>query len=44
MANASQNQDSGLHPKKSGVIFFKPKVLDPKHGAWAKSFVIPKEK
>ena len=29
---AGQNQDSGLHPKKSGVIFFKPKLLNPKHG------------
>ena len=27
-----QNQDSGLHPKKSGVIFFKAKLLNPKHG------------
>ena len=26
-----QNQVSGLHPKKSGVIFFQPKLLDPKH-------------
>ena len=25
-----QNQVSGLHPKKSGVIFFQPKLLDPK--------------
>ena len=27
-----QNQDSGLYPKKSGVIFFKAKLLNPKHG------------
>ena len=26
-----QNQDSRLHPKKSGVIFFQPKILTPKH-------------
>ena len=26
-----QNQVSGLHAKKSGVIFFQPKLLDPKH-------------
>ena len=29
---AGQNQDSGLNAKKSGVIFFKPKLLDKKHG------------
>ena len=28
---AGQNQDSGLHAKKSGVIFFKPKLLTWKH-------------
>ena len=28
----SQNQDSGLHAKKSGAIFFKPKLLTKKHG------------
>lgn len=26
-----QNQVSGLHPKKSKVIFFQPRLLDPKH-------------
>ena len=26
-----QNQAIELHAKKSGVIFFKPKLLDPKH-------------
>ena len=28
----AQNQDSGLYPKKLGVIFFKAKLLNPKHG------------
>ena len=28
-----QNQDSGLYAKKSGVIFFKPKLFGKKHGA-----------
>ena len=32
MSNDGQNQDSKLGPKKSWVIFFKPKLLDPKHG------------
>ena len=32
MANAGQNQNNGLHPKNSGVIFFKPLLSDPKHG------------
>ena len=27
-----KNQDSGLYPKKSGLIFFKAKLLNPKHG------------
>ena len=31
LEHCGQNQVSGLHPKKSGVIFFKPKLLDPKH-------------
>ena len=31
MANAGQNQNNGLHPKKSGVIFFKPLLLNKKH-------------
>ena len=34
---AGQNQDSGLRAKKSGVIFFKPKVLDYKHGEYLKN-------
>ena len=33
LAYIGQNQDSGLYPKKSGVIFFKAKLLNPKHGA-----------
>ena len=32
LAYIGQNQDSGLYPKKSGVIFFKAKLLNPKHG------------
>ena len=35
-----QNQDRGLYPKKLGVIFFKAKLLNPKHGVlnmWRKS-------
>ena len=31
LASAGQNQISGLHAKKSGVIFFKPKSLEKKH-------------
>ena len=34
---ASQNQDSGVEPKKLGVIFSKPKLLTPEHsvlGFW----------
>ena len=30
-AYAGQNQISGIHAKKSGVIFFQPKLLAPKH-------------
>ena len=29
----SQNQNSGVEPKKLGVIFSKPKLLTKKHGA-----------
>ena len=29
-----QNQVSGQHPKKSGVISFKPKLLTPKHSVY----------
>ena len=32
LAYIGQNQDSGLYPKKSGVIFFKAKLLNQKHG------------
>ena len=31
LESVGQNQVSGLHPKKSGVIFFKPKLLLHKH-------------
>ena len=31
LAYVGQNQDSGLYPKKSGVIFSKAKLLNPKH-------------
>ena len=34
MLNDGQNQDSELGAKKSGVIFFKPKLLDPEHGEY----------
>ena len=34
LAYIGQNQDSGLYPKKSGVIFFKAKLLNPKHGGF----------
>ena len=33
LAYIGQNQNSGLYPKKFGVIFFKAKLLNPKHGA-----------
>ena len=33
IVNLGQNQDSKLGPKKSGVISFNPKLLNPKHGA-----------
>ena len=29
---AGQNENNGLHPKKFGVIFFQPLLLDSKHG------------
>ena len=32
LSYVGQNQDSGLHAKRSGVIFFKPFILDTKHG------------
>ena len=32
LAYIGQNQDSGVYPKKLGVIFFKAKLLNPKHG------------
>ena len=32
LAYAGQNQDNGLHAKKSGVIFFKPLLLEKTHG------------
>ena len=32
LSYVGQNQYSGLHAKKSGVIFLKPKLLDKKHG------------
>ena len=31
LESVSQNHFSGLHAKKSGVILFQPKLLDPKH-------------
>ena len=31
LESVGQNHFSGLHAKKSGVIFFQPKLLDPKH-------------
>ena len=31
LESVGQNQVSGLNPKKSGVIFFKPKLLLQKH-------------
>ena len=31
LESVGQNHSSGLHAKKSGVIFFQPKLLDPKH-------------
>ena len=33
-----QNEVSGLHPKKSGVIFFQPKLLDAKHSVRCRKF------
>ena len=30
LESVGQNHSSGLHAKKSGVIFFQPKSLDPK--------------
>ena len=30
---AGQNENNGLYPKKFGVIFFQPLLLDSKHGA-----------
>ena len=32
LSYVGQNQDSGLYPKTLGVIFFKAKLLNPKHG------------
>ena len=29
---AGQNENNGLYPKKFGVIFFQPLLLDSKHG------------
>ena len=31
LESVGQNHFCGLHAKKSGVIFFQPKLLDPKH-------------
>ena len=36
LESVGQNHFSGLHAKKSGVIFFQPKLLDPKHGVYIK--------
>ena len=33
LESVGQNYFSGLHAKKSGVIFFQPKLLTPKHSA-----------
>ena len=37
---AGQNENSGLYPKKFGVIFFQPKLLDSKHGAMDYSMLL----
>ena len=34
LESVGQNHFSGLHAKKSGVIFFQPKLLAPKHSGY----------
>ena len=42
---AGQNENNGIYPKKFGVIFFQPLLLDSKHGEiWPNCSLYPGRK